>query len=188
MEGEKVKEIKKALQQEIHLVEYVDEEFADCVSLELLKDILTLINELESENERWKKDCADIANDYQEMAKFYDEEAQKNEELNAENKELKEETDTFNHLCNEWVKINNKHVKENQQLEFENIEFKNQLAKANNETAEKIFKKVREMLNSCQTVYEDDKYLITPNVGYLMKDVDDGLDELEKQFAVEIKE
>lgn len=56
MEGEKVKEIKKALQQEIHLVEYVDEEFADCVSLELLKDILTLINELESENERLQEE------------------------------------------------------------------------------------------------------------------------------------
>lgn len=56
------------------------------------------------------------------------------------------------------------------------------------ETAKKIINQVREMLNSCQTVYEDDKYLITPNVGYLMKDVDDGLDKIEKQLGVEIKE
>ena len=52
MESEKVKEIKEALQQEIHLVEYVDDLYANNVSLNLLKDTLTLINELEKENER----------------------------------------------------------------------------------------------------------------------------------------
>ena len=55
MNSEKVKEIKKSLQQEIHLTEYVDSAFSENVSLNLLKDILTLINELESENERLKK-------------------------------------------------------------------------------------------------------------------------------------
>ncbi len=50
MNSEKVKEIKESLQQEIHLTEYVDRAYAEIVSLDLLKDILTLINELESEN------------------------------------------------------------------------------------------------------------------------------------------
>ena len=55
MNSEKVKEIKESLQQEIHLTEYVDSAYAENVSLDLLKDVLTLINELESENERLMK-------------------------------------------------------------------------------------------------------------------------------------
>ena len=54
MNSEKVKEIKESLQQEIHLTEYVDMAYGETVSLDLLKDVLTLINELESENERLK--------------------------------------------------------------------------------------------------------------------------------------
>ena len=52
MNSEKVKEIKKSLQQEIHLTEYVDSAYSENVRLDLLKDVLTIINELESENER----------------------------------------------------------------------------------------------------------------------------------------
>lgn len=52
MNSEKIKEIKKSLQQEIHLTEYVDMAYSENVRLDLLKDVLTLINELESENER----------------------------------------------------------------------------------------------------------------------------------------
>ena len=117
MDSEKVKEIKKSLQQEIHLTEYVDGAYAENVSLDLLKDVLTLINELESENERLKKDCADIANDYQEMGGFYYEEAQKNQqlkdkvtELESENKELRVVTDIANErtyrkkFTDEWRK------------------------------------------------------------------------------------
>ena len=55
MNSEKVKEIKESLQQEIHLAEYVDSSYSENVSLDLLKDVLTLINELESENERLMK-------------------------------------------------------------------------------------------------------------------------------------
>ena len=56
-----------------------------CLESEMLKDALNLINELE----RLKKDCADIANDYQEMGKFYNEEAEKNQQLNDRIAELK---------------------------------------------------------------------------------------------------
>ena len=55
MNSEKVKEIKESLQQEIHLAEYVDSAYSENVSLDLLKDVLTLINELETENERLMK-------------------------------------------------------------------------------------------------------------------------------------
>ena len=55
MNSEKMKEIKESLQQEIHLTEYVDSAYSENVSLDLLKDVLTLINELESENERLMK-------------------------------------------------------------------------------------------------------------------------------------
>ena len=55
MNSEKVKEIKKSLQQEIHLTEYVDSAYSENVSLDLLKDVLSIINELETENERLMK-------------------------------------------------------------------------------------------------------------------------------------
>ena len=52
MNSEKVKEIKESLQQEIHLTEYVDRAYSENVRLDLLKDVLILINELETENEK----------------------------------------------------------------------------------------------------------------------------------------
>ena len=55
MNSEKVKEIKKSLQQEIHLTEYVDSAYSENVSLDLLKDVLDIINELETENKRLMK-------------------------------------------------------------------------------------------------------------------------------------
>ena len=58
MGSEKVKEIKESLQQEIHLTEYVDSAYSENVSLDLLKDVLTIINELESEHERLKTQLA----------------------------------------------------------------------------------------------------------------------------------
>lgn len=72
MESEKVKEIKESLQQEIHLTEYVDSVYAENVSLDLLKDVLTIINELESENKELKV-VTDIANERTYRKKFTDE-------------------------------------------------------------------------------------------------------------------
>lgn len=48
------KEIIKALESEIHLVEYADSSYADNVSLELLKNALALINRQQAEIERLK--------------------------------------------------------------------------------------------------------------------------------------
>ena len=60
---------------------------------EMHQDALNLINELESEKERLKKDCADIANDYQEMGAFYYEESQKNQQLKDQITELENENE-----------------------------------------------------------------------------------------------
>ena len=76
--------------------------------------------------------------------------------------------------CN--LKIENKNLEED--LEIKTLK--------NKEIVEKILNKVRAMLWSCNTIREHDEYTITPNIGYLMKDVDDGLDEIEKEFSVVI--
>ena len=72
MNSEKVKEVKESLQQEIHLTEYVDGAYSENVRLDLLKDVLTLINELESENEMLKI-LVDIANERTYRKKFIEE-------------------------------------------------------------------------------------------------------------------
>ena len=102
MESEEVKDIKEKLKEEIFIANSFGDKIRKVPTKELEK-ILALINELESENERLKKDCADIANDYQEIGGFYYEEAQKNQqlkdkvtELESENKELRVVVDIAN--------------------------------------------------------------------------------------------
>ena len=116
MESEEVKDIKEKLQEEIFLANSFGDKIRKVPTKELEK-ILALINEVESENERLKKDCAGIANDYQEMGGFYYEEAQKNQqlkdkvtELESENKELRVVVDIANErtyrkkFTDEWRK------------------------------------------------------------------------------------
>ena len=55
MESEKVKEIKDSIQRKINRAEKSGDDFVNCVSVDALKMYLTLINELESENERLMK-------------------------------------------------------------------------------------------------------------------------------------
>ena len=63
---------------------------------------------MESENERWKKDCADIANDYQEMGNFYYEEVKKNQKLKDRINELeKGNKDYYDRLNNLQTYIDN---------------------------------------------------------------------------------
>ena len=57
MNSEKVKEIKNNLNAEIKLAELNKTRFTELVSVDLIKDILTLINELESENESLQDLC-----------------------------------------------------------------------------------------------------------------------------------
>lgn len=68
MNNEKVKEIKESLQQEIHLTEYVDRTYAENVSLDLLKDVLTLINELESENDTLHTNLCEYRRENEELS------------------------------------------------------------------------------------------------------------------------
>ena len=116
MEIEEVKEIKEKLKEEIFIANSFGDKLRKVPTKELEK-ILALINELENENERLKKDCADIANDYQEMGGFYYEEAQKNQqlkdkvtELESDNKELRVVVDIANErtyrkkFTDEWRK------------------------------------------------------------------------------------
>ena len=116
MEIEEVKEIKEKLKEEIFIANSFGDKLRKVPTKELEK-ILALINELENENERLKKDCADIANDYQEMGGFYYEETQKNQqlkdkvtELESENKELRVVVDIANErtyrkkFTDEWRK------------------------------------------------------------------------------------
>lgn len=55
MESEKVKEIKDSIQRKINRAEKGKDDFVNCVSVDMLKMYLTLINELENENERLMK-------------------------------------------------------------------------------------------------------------------------------------
>ena len=116
MNSEEVKDIKEKLKEEIFFANSFGDKLRKVPTKELEK-ILALINELENENERLKKDCADIANDYQEMGGFYYEEAQKNQqlkdkvtELESENKELRVVVDIANErtyrkkFTDEWRK------------------------------------------------------------------------------------
>lgn len=102
MESEEVKDIKEKLKEEIFIANSFGDKIRKVPTKELEK-ILALINEFESENERLTKDCAGIADDYQEMGGFYYEEAQKNQqlkdkvaELESENKELRVLVDIAN--------------------------------------------------------------------------------------------
>ena len=111
MESEEVKDIKEKLKEEIFIANSFGDKIRKVPTKELEK-ILALINEFESENERLKKDCAGIANDYQEMGGFYYEEAQKNQqlkdkvtELESENKELRVVVDIANErsYCKKFI-------------------------------------------------------------------------------------
>ena len=70
-----------------------DKQWLDCDMDKMHQDALNLINKLE-------KDCTDIANDYQEMGKFYNEEAEKNQQLNDRIAELEKENELLRSIKN----------------------------------------------------------------------------------------
>ena len=119
MESEKVKEIKEKLQEEIFIANSFGDKLRKVPTKEL-ENLLTLINELGSENERLKKDCADIANHYQEMGKFYFEETEKTNqlkdriaELEKENKKLLDSVESVqNDRCVYKCELTKKHLKQ----------------------------------------------------------------------------
>ena len=104
MESEKVKEIKEAL-------EYCsNHSVSDCSNVcpydkytrcrtELTKDSLTLINELESENERLNKSDTSKEESSIEYYNLYRDFKRENQTLKAENERLKEVIADQNELC-----------------------------------------------------------------------------------------
>lgn len=86
MESEKIIEIKGKLQEEIFIANSFGDKLRKVPTKEL-QNLLVLIMELENENKRLQKDCADIANDYQEMAKFYDEKCEECDRVSRETAE-----------------------------------------------------------------------------------------------------
>lgn len=104
MDSEKVKEIKKAL-------EYCsNHSVSDCSNVcpydkykrcrtELTKDSLTLINELESENERLNKSDTSKEESSIEYYNLYRDFKRENQTLKAENERLKEVIADQNELC-----------------------------------------------------------------------------------------
>jgi hypothetical protein len=66
MESEKVKEIKKALEFQRDGLIYLEN---NCVEVVYCKDILTLINELESENEKLKQHKRELQGGQQDLTK-----------------------------------------------------------------------------------------------------------------------
>ena len=53
--------------------------------------------------------------------------------------------------------------------------------KGSKETAEKLIAKIKQFLSNVETVWEEDKYSLYPDVGYKCSEVDDFLDKLEKE-------
>ena len=59
---------------------------------------------------------------------------------------------------------------------------------ASKETTEKIITKIKQFLSHVETVVDADKYSLYPEIGYKCSEVDDFLDQLEKECGTEIKE
>lgn len=97
MNSEKVKEIKKALQD--HSIEKL--KYQDGIKIKELDffDILTYINELESENERLNKSDTSKEESSIEYYNLYRDFKRKNQTLKAENERLKEVIADQNELC-----------------------------------------------------------------------------------------
>lgn len=97
MNSEKVKEIKKALQD--HSIEKL--KYQDGIKIKELDffDILTYINELESENERLNKSDTSKEESSIEYYNLYRDFKRENQTLKAENERLKEVIADQNELC-----------------------------------------------------------------------------------------
>ena len=89
MESEKVKEIKKALEFQRDGLAYLDN---NCIEIVYCKDILTLINELECENERLSSRYRNLEINYNDTWEHYREYEVENQQLKDRIAELEKET------------------------------------------------------------------------------------------------
>ena len=55
------------------------------------------------------------------------------------------------------------------------------IKQTNKEIVEKLITKIKQFLSNVETVWEEDKHSLYPEVGYKCSEVDDFLDELEKE-------
>lgn len=142
MNNEKVKEIKESLQQEIHSAEYVDSSYANIVSLDLLKDILTLINDLEGENNIFLKSKI--------MWKCL------HSELCKENQQLKDEKETIKFNMQETEKASFNINQMNGNLVIENQQLKDRIAeleKENDEQYKRIMGLEQDLVHADEKVF-----------------------------------
>ena len=95
-------EIMRALKSEIRIAEYVDNDFADNVSIALLKDTLDLINRQKAEIERLQKEVGLVSIQFQDMQERQEESQAEIERLE---KEVEDKEKTYNDefcLRKEW--------------------------------------------------------------------------------------
>ena len=102
MESEKVKEIKEKLQEEIFIANSFGDKLRRVPTKEL-QNLLTLINELESEKEKLGKQCVDWNN-------LYHKKLDQNQQLKLENERLKESCKNCHYIKD--LEISNGHAKE----------------------------------------------------------------------------
>ena len=92
-----------------------------------------------------------------------------NEKLSANKYKL----DLFQKLCKERERANGWEDK------YELLE--KELKQERRETVEKLIAKIKQFLSNVETVWDDDKYSLYPDVGYKCSEVDDFLDKLEEE-------
>ena len=145
MESEKIKEIKESLQDEIFIATSFDDKLRR-VETKNLQDYLALINELESENERLQKECAGIADDYQEMGKFYYEEVEKNQQLNDRIVKLEKENTSLYDSYHKGYKVGYEHGKQDALTAEKAIESENsEITKSESNLAKTIYQELIEL-------------------------------------------
>ena len=123
-------EIIKALENEIHLAEYVDSDYCSNTEVSLLKSTLDLINRLQAEKQEIteKFDCQQTV--YADLSKIIKDKCKEIESLQAENEELKKAKYIFSTVdyCADDL---DKALEENTKLKAENERLNTLIAETN---------------------------------------------------------
>jgi predicted nuclease with TOPRIM domain len=112
MESEKVKEIKDSIQRKINRAEKVGDDLVNCVSVDILKAYLTLINELESENEMLKQHKRELQGGQQDLIKRIAELEKHIERVESERIRIKQDRDKKEELASKFIDSYNDSLKQ----------------------------------------------------------------------------